>query len=71
MQFDSISKYRAQAEECFRQSELTSDSAAKLHWLTLSEVWLLMGDSMTEHDVDDVCGVSINRHFIPRPATLH
>ncbi len=71
MQFNNITKYRAQAEECFRQSELTSDTASKLHWLTLSEAWLLLGDSMTGRDVDDACGVSIYRHFMPRPATLH
>jgi hypothetical protein len=70
MQFDNITNYRAQAEECFRQSELTSDTAAKLLWLTLSEAWLLLADSMTERDFDDACGVPIYRQSM-RPATLH
>ena len=71
MQFDTITKYREQAEKCFRQSELTSDTAAKLHWLTLSEAWLLLADSMTEHHVDEAFGESLHEHFMPRPATLH
>ena len=71
MQFNNITKYRAQAEECFRQSELTSDTASKFHWLTLSEAWLLLGDSMTEQNVEDAVGVFDYRHYMPRPATLH
>jgi hypothetical protein len=71
MQFNNITNYRAQAEECFRQSELTSDTAAKLHWLTLSEAWLLLADSMTEHHADKSDGESLHRQFMPRPATLH
>ena len=71
MQFNNITNYRAQAEECFRQSELTSDTAAKLQWLTLSEAWLLLGDNLTEHEVDAAFGESLHTHFKPRPATLH
>lgn len=71
MEFNNIKMYRAQAEKCFRQSELTDDIASKLHWLTLAEAWLLMGDNMIEHDADDACGVSLYQHSMPRPATLH
>ena len=71
MQFNNITNYRAQAEECFRQSELANDTAAKLHWLTLSEAWLLLGDNLTVHNVEDAVGVSNYRHCMPRPATLH
>jgi hypothetical protein len=71
MQFDNIPKYRTEAEKCFRQSELTGDTAAKLHWLTLSEAWLLLADRMTEHHVDEAFGESLHSHFLPRPATLH
>ena len=71
MQFDNITKYRAEAEKCFRQSELTGDTAAKLHWLTLSEAWLLLADRMTEHHVDEPFGESLHSHFMSRPATLH
>ena len=71
MQFDNITKYRAEAEKCFRQSELTGDTAAKLHWLTLSEAWLLLADRMAEFHVDDTFGESLQRRFTSRPATLH
>ena len=71
MQFNDFTNYRAQAEECFRQSELTNDTATKLHWLTLSEAWLLLGDNLTEHDVDEAFGESLHKLFMPRPATLH
>jgi hypothetical protein len=71
MQFDNIANYRAQAEECFRQSEMTNDAAAKLQWLTLSEAWLLLGDNLTKHDVDTTFGESLQMHFMQRPATLH
>ena len=71
MQFDTITNYRAEAEKCFRQSELTGDTATKLHWLTLSEAWLLLADSMTERQVAEAFGESLHRYFISRPATLH
>jgi hypothetical protein len=71
MQFDTITKYRAEAEKCFRQSELTGDTAAKLHWLTLSEAWLFLADRMSEHLVNEAFGESLQRHFTSRPATLH
>jgi hypothetical protein len=67
MEFRNISEFRAQAENCFRRSELTSDKASKLHWLTLSEAWLLLADNMGKRDVYDSCGVtdyhvSVQRH---------
>ena len=71
MQFNNFTNYRAQAEECFRQSEMTSDTAAKFHWLTLSEAWLLLADCLTEHHIDEALGESLHRDFMPRPVTLH
>ena len=71
MQFDYITKYRAEAENCFRQSEFTGDTAAKLHWLTLSEAWLLLADRMAELHGDETFGHSLHSHFMSRPATLH
>jgi hypothetical protein len=71
MQFDNITKYRAEAEKCFRQSELTGDTAAKLHWLSLSEAWLLLADRITEPHVDEAFGESLHSLFMSRPATLH
>jgi hypothetical protein len=71
MQFNNITNYRAQAEKCYRQSELTSDTAAKLHWLTLSETWLLLADNLTKRDVDATFGEFLHTHFMPRRAPLH
>ena len=71
MQIDNMTKYSAEAEKCFCRSELTGDTAAKLHWLTLSEAWLLLADRMTEHHVDEAFGESLHSHFMSRPATLH
>jgi hypothetical protein len=71
MQVESIKKYRMEAEECFRQSQLTSDTATKLHWLTLSQAWLLLANNMMGLHVDEAFGESLHSHFMPRPATLH
>jgi hypothetical protein len=71
MQVESITKYRIEAEECFRQSQLTSDTAAKLHWLTLSQAWLLLANNMMGLHVDEAFVESLHSHFMPRPATLH
>ena len=44
----SIAEYRARAEKCFNQSELTGDPASKLHWLAMAEGWLLLADNLGE-----------------------
>jgi hypothetical protein len=71
MQVESITKYRMEAEECYRQSQLTSDAAAKLHWLTLSQAWLLLANNMMKLHVDEAFGGSFHSQFMPRPATMH
>ena len=45
MSLRNTRRVRAQAENCFHQSELTNDRASKLHWLTLAEAWLLLADT--------------------------
>jgi hypothetical protein len=50
MEPDKIAEYRARAERCFRQSELTGDPASKLHWLAMAEGWLLLADNLGEKD---------------------
>jgi hypothetical protein len=42
MQFRNASEIRAQAEKCFRRSQLTDDDAAKLCWLSLAEGWQVL-----------------------------
>ena len=50
MPFKKITEYRKHAEECSRQSELTSDKTNKLHWLAMAEEWLLLADSLGTKD---------------------
>ncbi len=71
MEFRNISEFRAQAENCFRQSELTNDGASKLHWLTLAEAWLLLADNMGKRDVYDACGVSTYQVSVQRQDVRH
>ena len=71
MEFRNITEFRAQAENCFRQSELTNDGASKLHWLTLAEAWLLLADNMGKRDVYGACGVSTYQVSIPRQDVRH
>ena len=71
MEFRNISEFRAQAENCFRQSELTSDRATRLHWLTLAEAWLLLADNMGRKDVYDTCGISIYQYSVQRQDARH
>jgi hypothetical protein len=47
----NITAYRAQAEKCSRQSELTSDVESKLHLLALAEGWLKLADNLGKQDV--------------------
>lgn len=42
MQFRNASEIRAQAENCFRRSQLTDDDAARLCWLSLAEGWRVL-----------------------------
>ena len=46
-----FTEYLARAEKCSRQSELTSDTATKLHWLDLADAWLVLADNLQEKDV--------------------
>jgi hypothetical protein len=71
MQVESIKKYRMEAEECFRQSQLTSDTASKLHWLTLSQAWLLLANNMMKLHVDEAFEESFHSQFMPLTATMH
>ena len=49
MPFKKITEYRKHAEECSRQSELTSDKTNKLHWLAMAEgVAVVSGQSGNE-----------------------
>ena len=71
MEFRNITEFRAQAENCFRQSELTHDGASELHWLTLAEAWLLLADNMGKRDVYDACGISIYQVPVRREDARH
>ena len=71
MEFRSITEFRTQAENCFNRSELTSDTASKLHWLTLAEAWLLLADNIGKREVYETCGVSIYQYSMQRPDTRH
>jgi hypothetical protein len=59
MEFRNIKEFRAQAENCFHQSELTNNKGCKMRWLTLAEAWLLLADNMGKRDVYDYCGISV------------
>jgi hypothetical protein len=63
MEFRNIKEFRAQAENCFHQSELTNNKGSKMRWLTLAEAWLLLADNMGKRDVYDSCGVSV--YYVP------
>jgi hypothetical protein len=71
MEFRNITEFRAQAENCFRQSELTSDGGSKLHWLTLAEAWLLLADNMGKREVYGACGVPVYRDPVQRQDARH
>lgn len=51
MESSTVAAYRAQAEKCSRRSELTSDTAFKLHLLTLADAWLVLADNLRKEDV--------------------
>ena len=53
MEPSKIAEYRARAERCLLQAELTSDPASKLHWLTMAKGWLLLADNLAKKDVHD------------------
>lgn len=71
MEFRNITEFRAKAENCFQQSELTNDGASKLHWLTLAEAWLLLADNMGKREVYDACGISIYQVPVQRRDARH
>jgi hypothetical protein len=71
MEFRNITEFRAQAENCFQQSELTKDSASKLYWLTLAEAWLLLADNLGKRDVYDSCGLSVYHVPVQRQDARH
>ena len=71
MEFRNITEFRAQAENCFRSSELTGDRASKMHWLALAEAWLLLADKMGKRNVYDACGISAYHHFMQRKDARH
>ncbi len=71
MEFSDITEFRAQAEICFRQSELTNDKDSKLRWLTLAEAWLLLADNMGKRDVYDSCGLSVYHVPVQREYARH
>jgi hypothetical protein len=49
----NIAEYRARAETCSRQAELTSDPASKLHRLDMAKGWLILADNLAKKDVHD------------------
>ena len=53
MEPNKIAEYRAQAEKCARQAELTSDADSKLHWQTMAKGWQLLADNLAKKDVHD------------------
>jgi hypothetical protein len=71
MEFRNITEFRAQAENCFRQSELTNDGATKLHWLTLAEAWLLLADNMGKREVYGACGIPVYHDSVQRQDARH
>lgn len=54
-EFRNLPGLRSQAEACFHRSELTADPAAKVHWLTLAEAWLMMANSVAGRDLYGGC----------------
>ena len=71
MEFLNASQFRAQAEKCFRQSQLIEDRATKLRWLSLAEVWLLLSENMTRQDVNETFGVRSELYSLPRHNMQH
>ena len=52
MESSNIAAYRAQAEKCSRQSELTTNVESKLHSLAMTEGWQLLVDSFGKKDAN-------------------
>ena len=46
MEPGNITAYRAQAEKCSHQSDLTFDAHSKLHLLDLADAWLKLANSL-------------------------
>ena len=46
METSNFTAYRAQAEKCSRQSDLTFDPDSKLHLLDLADAWLKLADNL-------------------------
>ncbi len=53
METSNIKAYRAQAEKCSRQSDLTDDTDSKLHLLDLADAWLKLADNLEKQDISD------------------
>lgn len=53
MEPTKIAVYRARAEKCARQAELTSDANSKLHLLAMAKGWLILADNLAKKDVHD------------------
>ena len=56
MDFDKLSYFRAQAENCFRSADETADKAIKLGWLTLAEEWLLLAAEGRREVLSEIYG---------------
>ena len=59
METGNVTAYRAQAEKCSRQSDLTCDTDSKLHLLDLADAWLKLADNLGKQEV-------YNHRMIPR-----
>ncbi len=51
MENSEIIEYRAHAERCSREAELTSNSTSKLQWISLAEDWLILADGLVKKDI--------------------
>ena len=71
MEFLNASQFRAQAEKCFRQSQLIDDRATKLRWLSLAEIWFLLSENMSRDDFNETFGVRSELYSLPRHDTEH
>jgi hypothetical protein len=50
MPFQKITEYRAHADKCTLQSDLTNDAASKLQWQAMADSWLLLADKLVKKD---------------------
>ena len=71
MEFRNASEFRAQAEKCLRRSQLTDDRAAKLHWLSLAEAWLVLSENLGKGIFKERIGDVPEPHSTPHHDTRH